>query len=277
MAAFGRGKHARSQTPRARRASEDGVGPMPTSDSPVLDHGQREDRWICEWTSTTKSWPDVPSPWVCGCGAKWVLESDEERAITAPPLTSGLPSFSLAIAPFLPTDALALQQQQQHQPQQPQQPPYRPIFVTFSDSELEGLARDVDAELSRRQGGQPRWEAINIQVSRQDLIQQAQWDLAARMTLRAERRQKGARMVTQRMRLEEDFLLQLRQEREGRRQAEASLQEAQQELAQLRRHLDRGDGMIDAVRLTPYPQGEAGVPVYEVVGAWALSNSNRQR
>ena len=35
--------------------------------------------------------------------------------------------------------------------------------------------------------------------------------------------------------------------------------------------------MIDAVRLTAYPQGEAGVPVYEVVGAWALSNSNRQR
>ena len=251
---------------------------MPTSDSPVLDRGQREDRWICEWACTTKSWPDVPSPWVCGCGAKWVLESDEERAITAPPLTSGLPSSSSAIVPFLPTDTLALQQQQQqHQPQQPQQPPYRPIFATFSDSELEGLARDVDAELSRRQGGQPRWGAINIQVPRQDLIQQAQWNFAARMTLRAERRQQGARMVTQRMRLEEDFLLQLRQEREGRRQAEASLQEAQQELAQLRRHLDRGDGMIDAVRLTPYPQGEAGVPVYEVVGAWALSNSNRQR
>ena len=84
-------------------------------------------------------------------------------------------------------------------------------------------------------------------------------------------------MLTQRMQSEEDLLRQLRQEREGRRQAEASLQEAQQELAQLRRHLDRGDGMIDAVRLTPYPQGEAGVPVYEVVGAWALSNSNRQR
>ena len=280
MAAFGRGKHAQSQTPRARTASQDGVGPMPTSDSPVLDHGQREDRWICEWACTTKSWPDVPSPWVCGCGAKWVLESDEERAITAPPLTSGLPSSSLAIAPFLPTDALALQQQQQHQPQQPQQPPYRPIFATFSDSELEGLARDVDAEQSRRQGGQPRWRASNIQMSRQDLFQQAQWDFAARQTLRAERRRQGARMVTQRMQLEEDFLLQqtqiLQEEREGRRQAEASLQEAQQELAQLWRHLDRGDGMIDAVRLTSSPQEEAGVPVYyEVVGAWALSNRQR--
>ena len=31
-------------------------------------------------------------------------------------------------------------------------------------------------------------------------------------------------MVTQRMQLEEDFVLQLLQEREGRRQAEASLQ-----------------------------------------------------
>ena len=220
----------------------------------------------------------MPSPWVCHCGAVWALESDEEGAITAPPLTSGLPSSSSALVPILPTDTLALQQQHQHQPQQP---PYRPIFATFSDSELEGLARDVDAELSRRQGGQPRWGAINIQVPRQDLIQQAQWDFAARMTLRAERRQQGARMVTQRMQLEEDFLLQqtqlLQEEREGRRQAEASLQEAQQELAQLRRHLDRGDGMINARRLTPYPQGEAGVPVYEVVGAWALSNSNRQR
>ena len=175
--------------------------------------------------------------------------------------------------PFLPTDTLALQQQQQHQPQQP---PYRPIFATFSDSELEGLARDVDAELSRRQGGQPRWRATNIQISRQDLFQQAQW---VRQTLRAERRRQGARMVTQRMQLEEDFLLQqtqlLQEEREGRRQAEASLQEAQQELAQLRRHLDRGDGMIDARRLPPYPQGEAGVRVYEAVGAWALLNSNR--
>ena len=82
------------------------------------------------------------------------------------------------------------------------------------------------------------------------------------MTLRAERRQQGARMVTQRMQLEEDFVLQLLQEREGRRQAEASLQKAQQELAQLRRHLDRGDGMIDAVRvpaasavLPPQPPG----------------------
>ena len=44
------------------------------------------------------------------------------------------------------------------------------------------------------------------------------------MTLPAERRQQGARMVTQRMQLEEDFVLQLLQEREGRRQAEASLQ-----------------------------------------------------
>ena len=231
---------------------------------------------MCEGTTTTKSWPDVPSPWVCGCGANWVLESHEERAITAPPLTSGLPSSSSAIVPFLPTDTLALQQQQQHQPQQPQQPPYRPIFATFSDSELEGLARDVDAELSRRQGGQPRWRATNIQISRQDLFQQAQW---VRQTLRAERRRQGARMVTQRMQLEEDFLLQqtqlLQEEREGRRQAEASLQEAQQELAQLRRHLDRGDGMIDARRLPPYPQGEAGVRVYEAVGAWALLNSNR--
>ena len=282
MAAFGRGKHAQSQTPRARTASQDGVGPMPTSDSPVLDDGQREDRWICEWACTTKSWPDVPSPWVCGCGAKWVLESDEERAITAPPLTSGLPSSSSAIVPFLQPNTLALQQQQQqHQPQQPQQPPYRPIFATFSDSELEGLARDVDAELSRRQGGQPRWRPSTIQMSRQDLIRQARFDFAARQALRADRRGQGARMVTQRMQLEEDFLLQqtqlLQEEREERRQAEASLQEAQQELAQLRRHLDRGDGMINARRVTPYPQGEAGVPVYEVVGAWALLNSNRQR
>lgn len=82
------------------------------------------------------------------------------------------------------------------------------------------------------------------------------------MTLPAERRQQGARMVTQRMQLEEDFVLQLLQEREGRRQAEANLQKAQQELAQLRRHLDRGDGMIDAVRvpaasavLPPQPPG----------------------
>ena len=132
-------------------------------DSPVLDRGQREDRWTSEGTTTTKSWPDVPSPWVCGCGAKWVRESDEERAITVQPLTIGLPSSSSVIVPCPPTDALALQQQQ-HQPEQPQQPPYRPIFATFSDSELEGLARDVDAELSRRQGGQPRWGAINIQV-----------------------------------------------------------------------------------------------------------------
>ena len=65
--------------------------------------------------------------------------------------------------PCLPTDALALQQQQ-HQREQPQQLPYRPIFATFSESELERLARDVDAELSRRQGGQTRWGAINIQV-----------------------------------------------------------------------------------------------------------------
>ncbi|MEE3109406.1 MAG: hypothetical protein VX323_05100, partial [Pseudomonadota bacterium] len=76
-------------------------------------------------------------------------------------------------------------------------------------------------------------------------------------------------MVPQRMQLEEDFLLWqtqlLQEEREGRRQAAASLQVAQQELAQLRRHLDLGDGMIDARRLTPYPQGEAGVPVYEAV------------
>ena len=35
-------------------------------------------------------------------------------------------------------------------------------------------------------------------------------------------------MVTQRMQLEEDFVLQLLQEREGRRQAEASLQKTQQ-------------------------------------------------
>ena len=88
-------------------------------------------------------------------------------------------------------------------------------------------------------------------------------------------------MVTQRMQLEEDFLLQqtqlLQEEREGRRQAEASLQEAQRELAQLRGDLDRGDGMINARRLTPYPQGEAGVPVYQVVGAWAPLDSNRQR
>ena len=166
MAAFGLGKHAQSQTDPEGKKGEPGwrgTDAHHIGDSPVLDRGRREDRWTSEGTTTIKSWPDVPSPWVCGGGAKWVRESDEERAITVQPLTIGLPSSFSAIVPCLPTDALALQQQQ-HQPEQPQQPPYRPIFATFSDSELERLARDVDAELSRRQGGQTRWGAINIQV-----------------------------------------------------------------------------------------------------------------